>query len=203
VLRARAILAAVRPTARTAHLGPAGLTVLFGAVPAVVALARGASSVSTPAIAAALTAGAALGWAAEDPSAEVLAPLPVPPSVRTALRAGSVVAVALGLSLLLAGVVALGPGLPVDLPQRGVEAIVAALAALALGAALSRQGDRAAGASGVTAGVLLPLVVVALAYRWPRVLPSFSAGPVHDRWWLAVAVLAVLLAWAARDPARR
>jgi hypothetical protein len=203
VLRARAVLAAARPTARTAHLGPAGLTVLLGAVPAVVAVLRGATSVSGPVIAATLTAGAALGWAAEDPSAEVLAPLPVPPPVRTALRALSVVAVAVALSLLLAGAVALGPGLPVDLRQRAVEAVVAALSALALGTTLSRRGERAAGATGVTAGVLLPLVVVALAFRWPRVLPSFSAGPAHDRWWLAAAALTGALAWAARDPARR
>jgi hypothetical protein len=202
VLSVRSLLIAARPTARVSHLGSAALTVTLGTVPTAVALLRG-ESVSVPVIVAALTAGAALGWAAEDPAAELFAPLPIAPPVRTSLRAVTVAVAATGVSLLLALVLVLfGPGLPSDLGARPLEAITAALAALALGLALDRRGDRAAGAAGVAAGLGLPLLVAALAYRWPGVLPSFAVGPVHDRWWVIAAILVLVLVRTGHDPAR-
>jgi hypothetical protein len=197
------VIAAARPTARVAHLGAAGLTVALGAVPAVVVMATGGTSVATALIVASLAAGAALGWAGEDPAAEVLAPLPVAASVRASLRVAFAAAVAVGLSCLLALAVWMGPGLPAGVGDRLPEAATAAAAALALAFVLARRGERGSGAAGVAGGLVLPAFVSAMAFRWPRVLPSFDAGPIHDRWWLAVLAGALVVARAGRDPARR
>jgi len=201
--RRAAVLAAVAPTARVAHLGAAALTVALAAVPSVVAVARGDSVVSTPLIMAGLLVGATLAWAVEDQAAELLASLPVSSPVRTSLRVGLVALVSMIGAALIAVVVAIGPGLPPDLGGRLAETAAAAAAALGVGLVASRRGERAAGPVGVTAGVLIVGVVAALAVRWPTILPALAAGPIHDRWWLLALAGIAVAAHAGRDPGRR
>ena len=201
--RRSAVLAAVAPTGRVAHLGPAALTVALAAVPSVVGVARSDAVVSTPLIMAGLLAGATLAWAVEDQAAELLASMPVSSPMRTSLRVGLVALVSIIGAALIALVVAIGPGLPPDLGDRLPETAAAGAAALGVGLVASRRGERGAGPVGVTAGVLTVGVVAALAVRWPTVLPALGPGATHDRWWiLALAGIAVAV-HAGRDPGRR
>lgn len=194
------LLAVTRPTARAAHLGPAAVTVVCGAIPAIVALVR-AWPLEAPLVILALVTGASLGWAGEDPSAELLSPLPVTAPVRSLLRAALVGGAALVVSGAVLLAVWVGPGLPPDSPDRIPEASTAAGAALALALLLTRRGERGVGPTGVAAGVLVPLAVAAFAYRWPWV-PSFTAGATHGRWWIVAAVLLAVVLRVGRDPAR-
>jgi len=201
--RRSAVLAALRPTARVAHLGPATLTVALAAVPSVVAVARGDTDVSAPFIMAGLLLGATVGWAVEDQAADLMASLPVSSPVRTSLRVGLVALVSIIGAALIALVVAVGPGLPAGLGDRLAETAAAGAAALGVGLVASRRGERAAGPVGVTAGLLTVGLVAALAMRWPTIVPALAAGPTHHRWWiLALAGLAVA-AHAGRDAGRR
>jgi hypothetical protein len=201
--RRRAIIAAVGPTARVAHLGVAALTVAVAALPAVAGVASGRSDVSTALVVSALLGGAALGWAGDDRAAELLSPLPVSSPLRATLRALSVAGVVAFGSALVALVVALGPGLPDAFPDRLTESVAAAAVALAVAHIAARRGDREVGLVAVTAGVLGPGAIAALALRWPTVLPSFATGTTHDRWWILAAVGAAVALHAGRDPARR
>ena len=201
--RRSAVLAAVAPTARVAHLGPAALTVALAAVPSVVGVTRGDAVVSAPLIMAGLLLGATLAWAAEDQAAELLASLPVASPVRTSLRVGLVALVSIMGAALIALVVAIGPGLPPDVGNRLAETAAAGGAALAVGLVASRRGERGSGPVGVTAGVLTVGVIAALAVRWPTLLPALAAGPTHDRWWILALAGIAIAAHAGRDPGRR
>lgn len=203
MLRAPTVVAAAWPTARVSHLGSAGVTVLLGTLPTAVTLVRGGSLGGPQAVVLGLAAGAALGWAGEDPCAEVLAPLPVATPTRTSLRGLALLCVAAVVVSLLGVVVALGPGLPADLPDRVPEMLTAGAAALGLSLYVNRRGTTGAGATGVAAGLLVPGFVSAMAYRWPDVLPSFMQGGAHRRWWLLAAALGAIVVWVGRDPARR
>ncbi len=198
-----AVLAAVGPTARVAHLGAAALTVALAAVPTVVTVARGDTVVSTPMLVAGLLAGATLAWAGEDHAAELLASMPVSSPVRTSLRVGLVSLVAIIGAALIALVVANGPRLPPGLGDRVPETAAAAAAALGVGLVAFRRGERGTGPVGVTAGVLTVGVVAALAVRWPTILPALGPGSTQDRWWiLSLAGIAVDV-HAGLDPGRR
>lgn len=200
--RARAALAAVGPTARVAYLGSAAFTVGVAAVPALVAVLRPDHSMSAPLLLVCLVGGAALGWAADDPAANVLAPLPVSQATRTLLRVLAVAVVAAaGVGLAIVVIVA-GPGLPPDRSARVAEAAAAGAVAVAVGLAASRRGDRGIGPAGVTAGLLATGLVAALAVRWPAWLPTFGPGPTHARWWIVTALAAAVAIRAGRDPGR-
>ena len=201
--RRSAVLAAVGPTARVAHLGPAGLTVVLAAVPAVVAVARGDDVVSAPLVVAGLLLGSTLAWAVEDQAADLMASMPVSSPVRTAMRIGLVALVSIIGSALIALVVTIGPGLPPGLANRLPESAAAAAAALGVALVASRRGERGAGPIGVTAGILVMGLVAGLAVRWPAILPALAAGPTHDHWWLLAVAGLVVAAHAGRDPGRR
>jgi len=200
--RGRAALAAIAPTARVAHLGAAALTVGLGAIPVVVTVLRGDPSLSAPFLLACLLGGATLGWAIEDPAADLLAAMPVSTATRTTLRLLSVAVVAatgIALTMLVATI---RPGLPPDRGDRVAEAAAAAALAVTVGLVAARRGERGTGPIGVTAGVLGTGLVAALAYRWPSQLPTFGPGPIHDRWWLLTALALAVAAHAGRDPGR-
>lgn len=203
VPRWRAVRAAVVPTARGIHLGAAAAGVAVAAIPAVVSVARGDAVVTVPLVVAGVVAGATLGWAADDPAADLLGAMPVSSPVRAALRFGCVAAVAAVAVAFVGIVVAVGPGLPGDLGDRIPEASAAAALALAVGFLAARRGERTAGPIGVTAGVLGPAVLAGLAIRWSHLFPGFMPNPVHDRWWFVVAVGAAAAARAGRDPGCR
>ena len=201
--RTRAVVAAIGPTARVAHLPAAAGTVALAAVPVLVQVVRGQAVGTGAVILAGLVLGATLAWGAEDRAAELLGSMPVPSPACTALRVGAAaVVVALGFALLL-GTVAAGPGVPSGLQDRAPEAATAATVALAVGLVGARRGERAVSAAGVTAGILVPAVVAGLAVRWPEHLPGFAPGAVHARWWIAAAAGLVVAARAGRDPAQR
>jgi len=190
------------PTARLARPGLVSLTVGLAALPALVTLCWRGDELVAPLVLAGLVSGAALGWAVDDPAAELLASTPAGTPLRTGIRVGAVALVAaVGFGGLLAAV-AIGPGLPPQVGHRWPEAAAAGATALAVGLIAARRGERAAGAAAVTAGALGPAMVAGLSSKL-RQLPSLLAGPHHERWWLlALAALLVAL-HAGRDPARR
>lgn len=202
--RAASVAEAAPPTWRVTPRAAALATVLLGTPPTVVALARSRPVTFGALSVLALALGAALGWAAEDPAAEVLAPMPVSTPVRTVLRI-------VGVSTVTAPV-AIGDLLLASAGQRSLPEdwldlapLLGASAALALAGGLvaARRGERIVGPIGVATGLGGILVVAALAYRWPDVLPSLAPGPHHDRWWAIAAVAAVVAVHAGRDPANR
>ena len=203
ISRVAALRGLVMITVRTAGLGRTFALVGLGAGPLLVAVLSGRSDVSAPLLVLALVSGASAGGVADDPAAEVLAPCPIPSSVRTGFRlsltGGAVLLV--GLPALTVG--QLGPGLPVDWIDRFPELCAAAAVALAVGLVLHRRGEPFGAHAGISAGLLVPFTVAALGVRWPRTFPTFVASPIHDRWWLlSMAGLALALT-AGRDPARR
>jgi hypothetical protein len=195
-------IGAVVPTARVAHPGLVVATVVLAAVPALVTLGLGGDRYFEPMVLLGLVSGAALGWAADDPSAELLASAPVAAPLRRAIRAAAAALLA-GLSAaLVTGAVAVGPGLPPTAADRIPEGLAAAAIALAAGHLAGRRGDRAAGAAAVTAGILASTFVAMLAMRLTA-LPSFMSGPNHDRWWLVAVAAGAVALHAGRDPGRR
>jgi len=191
------------PTARVSRLGMAAVTIGLAAVPAVVAVARGDDIVTAPIVLVFLVAGANLAWGAEDPAANLLAAMPVSSPRRAIMRVTFVALVtAVGLGLVLA-VVTWRPGLPPDWVDRFAELAAAAALAVAVALVAVRQGERAAGPAGVVSGLLGAGLVAALAFRWPKMLPSFLSSPTHTRWWLVTAAGAAVATRAGRDPARR
>lgn len=192
----------VVPTARLAHPGLVLLTVGLAAVPAILTLALGGNDLFAPLVVAGVVSGAALGWAVDDPAAELLASTPAGTPVRTLVRVGSAGLVAgAGFGAVLAGV-AVGPGLPPLVGDRWPEATAAAATALAAGLLAARRGEPAAGAGAVTAGVLATVFVAGLSLKLKE-LPSFLAGPHHARWWLAALLAVAVAIHAGRDPAHR
>jgi len=192
----------VVPTVRLAHPGLVSLTVGLAAIPALVTLLWRGEGLFAPLVLAGLVSGAALGWAVDDPAAELLASTPAGTPLRTGIRVGAVALVAAaGFGGLLAAV-AIGPGLPPQVGDRWPEAAAAAATALVVGLIAARRGERAAGAAAVMAGVLGPAMVAGLSFKL-RQLPSFLAGPHHDRWWLLALAGLVVALHAGRDPARR
>jgi hypothetical protein len=144
-----------------------------------------------------------VGWAVDDPAAELMGSLPVSSPVRTSLRVGLAAFLSIIGAVLIAIAVAVGPGLPPDFGDRLAETAAAAAVSLGVGLVAARRGEPATGPVGVTTGVLAVGLVAALAVRWPAILPALASGPTHDRWWLLAALGVAVAAYAARDPGRR
>jgi len=195
-------LSFVLPTARVASLGLVALTVGLGALPTLLTVALGGANLFGPLVVAGVVAGAALGWGTDDPAAELLASTATGAPQRTAIRVAATAMVAGAGAALLGAVVAIGPGLPPGVGDRGPEAAAGAAASLAVGLVAARRGERAAGAAAVTAGVLSTAVVTGLSSKLDE-LPSYLPGPHHDRWWVVVVVALVVARRAGRDPGRR
>lgn len=192
----------VAPTAKVSHLGSTAATVALAALPAVVTVARGGGDLGVAVVLLVLGTGASLAWAVDDPAEDLLAPMPVSAPMRAAVRvlaAASVAGLVLAATL---GVLAAGPGLPGDLAERVPEGAAAGAVALAVAFGAAHRGERMVGASGAIAGIVLPMVVAGMAMRWPTWLPTFASGDLHTRWWLIVAVGALVAARFGRDPAR-
>ena len=192
----------LRPTLRVSRLGLVAATVLLGCLPLFVTIVRNGSDLVTPLTVLGLVSGASIGWIADDPIAELAAPCPVNTPRRIACRA----ALAGGtVAFLTAGAVVIavvdGAGVA-EWRDRVPEVAAAAAIALAVGLSIGRRGEPLGGASGVTAGVLVPPFVAAFAFRWPSMIPSFAAAPTHARWWALAAVAGFVACRAARDPAR-
>lgn len=194
--------AALAPTAALAHPGLVAFTVALAALPALLTLVLRGDDLFLPLVLSGVVGGAAVGWAVDDPAADLLASMPIGTSLRTLFRAGSAAFVAGGVLGLLLVAVAIGPGLPPNVGDRAPEAATAAAAALAFGLIAARRGERAAGPAAVTVGVLGTTFVGCLAAKL-TLLPSFMAGPHHSRWWLVALAAFVLALHAGRDPARR
>lgn len=200
--RRSARVAAALPTARLARPALIALTVALASVPVVLTVALRGDDYFGPLVLLGLVTGASLGWAVDDPAAELLASMPVPTPVRVLFRVATAALVAgTGAALVLVAV-AVGPGLPPDIRDRLPEGAAAGAVALAFGIVAARRGERMAGAGAVTGGVFGTAFVAGLSFK-VRQLPSFLPGQHHGRWWLvALAALAVAL-YAGRDPARR
>lgn len=192
------MLIAALASGRVANRGRVLATVAAGAVPTAVAVGRGRDDLAGVLVVLALATGASLGWAVDDPAAEVLGAASLAPLRRPA-RVGWAVAVAGALAAVV--LVAAGAGWA-TWTLRLPEAAAAAGLALGAGTVAARRGNDAA-LTAVAAGLLGPVVVAALANRWPAVFPGFLPCPRHGRWWwLAVAGLAVAIG-AGREPFRR
>lgn len=193
----------LRPTLRVARLGLIAATLLLGAVPLVVTLAVGGTDLVTPLIILGVVSGAATGWIADDPIAELVAPCPVNAPRRIAYRAVLALTSASFGGAIMAGAAAIASSETLQLRDRVPEAAAATGIALATGLLIRRRGEPLAGATGVGVGVLGPVFIAAMAYRWSSALPSFAVSPVHERWWLIAACAALTAAYASRDPATR
>ncbi len=200
--RVRSIRSLLLVSARTAGLARTAAIVAAGATPVVVTVARDRQDLSGSLVVLAIVAGAAIGGVADDPAAEVLAPCPIPATVRTVARlAVTVIVVIAGVAatLLVCGA---GPGLPSGWVDTLPEFAVSSSAALAVGLAARRRGEPFGAIAGISAGLALPLTLAALGFRWPTVLPTFVPGPTHVRWWLIVGVAGAIACHAGRDIAR-
>lgn len=173
-----------------------------GALPLVITVARGRSDIGGSLTVLALVAGASVGGVADDPAAELLAPCPIPASTRMIARLLMTVAVisTFVAAALLAG--ALAPGLPEGWSDRIPEFAFASTAAAAVGLFARRRGEPHGAMAGITTGLIFPLTIAALAFRWPAHLPGLSSGPIHDRWWYLAATALALACHAGRDIAR-
>jgi hypothetical protein len=189
------------PTLRVSRLGPVCATVLLGSVPLFVTLIRDGADLATPVIMLGIACGAATGWISDDPIVELAAPCPVNAPRRVAYRIAVAGIVASIGGAAVVSVAAIAASATPHVGDRVPVSAAAAAIALACGLFVRRGGDPLAGASGVAAGVLGPLLVAALAYRWPGEIPSFSGSPIHDRWWLIAGCAALVAAHASRDPA--
>jgi hypothetical protein len=196
------VLAAVRPTAARASLAMVAVTVLVAAAPLLVRSALGLRVGSVLLVIPSVAAGAAVGWATDDPGREVLGSLPVPSSLRTSIRFAAAALVSSAGLFATVAIAAAGPGLPAGQGARIPEALAAGALACGLGLVATRRGEPATGPVAVTAGFGAVAVIGVLAIRWPRLFPSFDAGPVHDRWWLVATVGGGVALWAGRDPGR-
>lgn len=199
--RRHAVRASVWPTLRLANLHLVVATVALAGIPLLVSVARSSSDAMLPLVLLFLASGAAIGWALDDPAAEVLSAAPIgsPHRLRTRVFAAALLS-ACGLGVALALVQVSAATLPTH--GRMVESIAAASVAAAVGLVAARRGGRAVGQAAVMAGLLCPVVLASFAMRLPALLPSFDAGPTHERWWWVAAVAAVVAARAGRDPAR-
>lgn len=200
--RLPALLAAVGPTAGLAHGGLVAATVGLATAPTILTLASGGDGWFGPSVVAGIASGAALGWATDDPAAELLASMPVASPFRTAVRVALATLVAVAGVVVVTVAVAVGPGLPAGHADRLLEGGAAGASAVAVGLVAARLGRRGVGATAVIGGALGTAVVGALAVRFSE-LPSFTPGPHRQRWWLLVGAAALVAAHAGRDPARR
>ena len=200
--RPRAVVAALRPTAARAGLGMVALTVLIAGAPLLVRSALGRPSGSVLLVIAAVAAGAAVGWASDDPGRDLLGALPVPSSLRASIRVAAAALVSAAALLVTVALASAGPGIPAGQRARVPEAVAAGALACGVGLVATRRGEPATGPVAVLAGFGSVAVVGGLAIRWPTILPSLDGGPVHDRWWLLATLGGAVAVWAARDPAR-
>lgn len=104
----------------------------------------------------------------------------------------------------VARIAALRPTARVAQPQHVLVTMAVAATPLvvtvAIGLAAVRTGNSAVGPGAVTAGLLVPCIVAALAFRWPDTLPSFMTNHVHHRWWWLAAISGALaLRLASRE----
>lgn len=201
--RTAALLESLLPTARRSQPLIVAFTVTMASLPLSVSLVRSTGDLDAPIVLLCLVAGASLGWAVEDPAAEVLAPLPIGAPFRLGVRLCAAAVVAFLLLAATACIVAVGPGLASGTTDRLPEALSAGAVAVAAGLLAVRQGHRIVGAGGVTGGLLVTGSVAALAVRWPDQLPTFMATAAHHRWWWLALVAVALSGWFARDPGRR
>lgn len=195
-------LNAVGPTALVCSPGLVALTVALAALPALVTLCIGGRGYEVSLVLAVVVGGASLGWAVDDPAAELLASMPIGAPARAVVRIGAAALVAGAVVGVVLAAVAIGPGLPPRVTDREPEAAAAAALALAVGLVAARRGERAAGAGAVTAGVIGTAFVAGLSAKLSQ-LPSFTAGPLHGRWWLMALGGMTVALHAGRDPARR
>ena len=197
----RAWTAALRPSASISALPAAAGAVVLASVPTGYSVLRD-WSIDVPLLVVSLVSGAALAFAADDPAADLLRSTPPPPWMRFGLRLTVVAATVSGVLAVVLAALALGPGWPDAIVDRVPEALAAASIGTAFGVVLANRGERGAGAMGVTAGFLVPVVIAGLAYRWPARFPGLAPGPTHQWWWAITAAAVAVLGRSLRDPAR-
>ncbi len=191
------------PTLRVAHPVPIAVTVVLGSIPLAVTIVRNGDDLVTPLVVFGIVAGAAIGWIADDPIAELAAPCPVNAPRRISYRAALAGCTVVIVGALAVAVATVDGARASDWNDRIPELAAAAAIALAAGLLISRRGDPLAGATGVAVGALLPPIVAALAFRWPAAFPSFQASPSHARWWLVAVAAGTAAVHQSLDVARR
>jgi hypothetical protein len=201
--RTAAVLGALHPTARLSQPWIVALTITVASLPLALTLLGSGDDESLPIVLVCLSAGASLGWAVDDPGAELLAALPIGAPFRLRVRLCTAALVASVVLAAVAGMVAAGPGFASDTTDRLPEALGAGSVAVAAGLFAARQGHRLVGPGAVISGLLVTGSVAVLAVRWPDQLPTFMANAAHHRWWWLALAGTAFSAGLGRDPGRR
>lgn len=188
-------------TARTVPPAVVAIAVL-AALPAFIARARGGHDMTGGLQFAAVLAGAAAGFAADDQAANVLAPSPTTLLTRRALRAvGVAVVLACGFgSALVLAVTSGGPSVALEGPLAVLAAAVGVAAALAGGG--PTEGALAPGVSSALGAVVVLTTTSAMAQRWSW-MPTLARMDFDGRWLVVAAAGAALALVRSRDPAGR
>lgn len=178
---------------------PAAL--LLAAVPTMVAALRGRSDFVGAVEAAAIFAGAALGFAVDDPAALTLEPSPTTLVERRLARLVPSVALVAVVVGALAWLASRWSAVPLPLGFIAVELCAAAGGSLAIAAAARTDGPVLSGLGGALGALLLLGLVTSLATRYSG-LPMINQREFHDRWWWLAALGAAAAVWGSLDPGR-
>lgn len=198
----RALADLLWASGRHLRLSRVGLTVAVGGVPLAVHVATDGPPSRLPVAMLAVAAGAAVGWAVDDPAAELFGACPTGSPRRTQLRVLLAAATAAVAFFVVAGTAATLDDAALIEGARLPEGVAAAAAALAAGLLVWRRGEPLGGATAVCAGFIAPFVITALSVRWPAAPPTLAAATPHDQWWLVAAAAAAIAVHAGRDPGR-
>ncbi len=151
-----------------------------------------------------VTSTAGIGFALDDPAAEIVAASPTSLIRRRVIRILITVSITIVVWLMVAAVVA--TSMRNRFPTYDIVIEIAALAAIGLStsASVQRRTDSPGGPTAALVVLVGPAFMSGVVFRDVRVFPSLVPGQeLSERWvWLAVVALIVLIS-ASRDPAGR
>ncbi len=149
-----------------------------------------------------VTSTAGIGFALDDPAAEIVAASPTSLVRRRIIRVLIAVTIVIIAWFLIAAVVATSS--TNRFPTSDIVIEIAALAAIGLATAASvqRRTDSPGGPTAALVVLVGPAFMSGIAFRDVRVFPSLVPGqPLRERWVWLTAIALIALINASRDPA--
>ncbi len=201
--RSRALTDLLWLSARHVRLGRVAFTVAVGGVPLAAHVVNDGTTSSLPVAVLVVAAGAAVGWAVDDPAAETLGACPIGSPRRTRLRVLEATVTAVVAVVAVTGTATVIGDVILLETARLPEGVAAGAMALAAGLIAWRRGDPLAGVPAVCTGCVAPFVITGLGIRLPATFPTLAAATPHDRWWVVAATAAAVAMHAGRDPGSR